>query len=95
HRPLTALSATEVVREVARSRAVLTRELGAPVESIAYPHGAADEVVRHLTGACGYRSGLTTRPARSGFDDPPLALPRLEVRGDASFADFVALLGGG
>jgi peptidoglycan/xylan/chitin deacetylase (PgdA/CDA1 family) len=95
HRPLTALSATEVVREVARSRAVLTRGLGAPVEAIAYPHGAIDEVVRHLTGACGYRSGLTTRPARSGFDDPPLALPRLEVRGDASFADFVALLGGG
>lgn len=95
HRPLTSLSATDVVREVARSRAVLTRGLGGPVEAIAYPHGAADEVVRHLTGACGYRSGLTCNPAHSGFDDPPLALPRLEVRGDASFADFVALLGGG
>lgn len=92
HRPLTALSAAEAVREMARSRAVLVRELGAPVEVIAYPHGATDAVVEHLAAACGYTCGLTCRPARSGFDDPPLALPRLEVRGDASFADFVALL---
>ena len=39
-----------------------------------------------------YLAGLTCQPSRSGFDDPPLALPRLEVRGDATFADFVALL---
>lgn len=92
HRPLTALSPTEAVRELARSRAVLTRGLGAPPVAIAYPHGAVDPVVQHLAGACGYLAGLTCHTARSGFDDPPLALPRLEVRGDASFADFVALL---
>ncbi|HKH48912.1 MAG TPA: polysaccharide deacetylase family protein, partial [Thermoanaerobaculia bacterium] len=92
HRPLTALSTAEAVRELARSRAALTRELGAPPDTIAYPHGAVDPVVQHLAGACGYAAGLTCRTARSGFDDPPLALPRLEVRGDAAFADFVALL---
>jgi peptidoglycan/xylan/chitin deacetylase (PgdA/CDA1 family) len=92
HRPLTALSNADAVRELARSRAVLTRQLGAPPEAIAYPHGATDPVVQHLTAACGYLAGLTCVPKRSGFDDPPLALPRLEVRGDASFADFVALL---
>jgi peptidoglycan/xylan/chitin deacetylase (PgdA/CDA1 family) len=92
HRPLTALPAAEAVRELARSRAILTRELGAPPDAIAYPHGATDPVVQHLTAACGYLAGLTCAPKRSGFDDPPLALPRLEVRGDASFADFVALL---
>lgn len=92
HRPLTALSPAEAVRELARSRAVLTRGLGAPPAAVAYPHGAADPVVQHLAGACGYLAGLTCHPARSGFDDPPLALPRLEVRGDATFADFVARL---
>jgi peptidoglycan/xylan/chitin deacetylase (PgdA/CDA1 family)/GT2 family glycosyltransferase len=94
HRPLTALSPAEAVRELARSRALLTRGLSAPPEAVAYPHGATDAVVQHLAGACGYLCGLTYQPVRSGFDDPPLALPRLEVRGDASFADFVALLEG-
>jgi peptidoglycan/xylan/chitin deacetylase (PgdA/CDA1 family)/SAM-dependent methyltransferase len=94
HRPLSALPAAEAVRELARSRTILTRELGASPDAIAYPYGASDPVVQHLAGACGYLAGLTCNPRRSGFDDPPLALPRLEVRGDASFADFVALLEG-
>jgi len=93
HRPLTALSLAEVVREGARSRAILERGLGAPIKAFAYPHGDADQVVQHLIGACGYIYGLSCRPELSKFRDPLLALPRIEVAGSDSLPQFVAKLG--
>jgi len=39
HRPLTALPLAEIVREDARSRAILARELGVPITAFAYPYG--------------------------------------------------------
>lgn len=89
HRPLTALSLAEAVREAARSRAVLIRGLGAPVDAIAYPYGAVDPAVRHLIGACGYVYGLSCRPGRGKLEDPLLDLPRIEVAGTAGFDAFV------
>lgn len=92
HRFLTALSPAEVVRETARSRATLERELGQPVDAIAYPHGAEDPAVQHLAGATGYTYGLSCRPGRSRLGDPLLALHRIEVRGDDTLHDFIARL---
>jgi peptidoglycan/xylan/chitin deacetylase (PgdA/CDA1 family) len=93
HRPLTSLPLSEAVREAARSRAVLSRGLGAPVDAIAYPHGAVDPALRHLAGACGYVYGLSCRPGRAALDDPLLDLPRIEVQGTAGFDAFVRSLG--
>src|SRR5262249_30978215 len=45
HPMMTALTPNEIVREAARSRTTLERELGAPVTSLAYPHGAEDPAV--------------------------------------------------
>jgi hypothetical protein len=78
------------VRQAARSRAILERELGRPITAFAYPHGAEDAVVRHLVGASG---GLTTRPGRSSLWDTLLRLPRIEVEGTDRFEDFVRKLG--
>ena len=95
HRPLTALSPTEIVREGARSRAILERGLGLPVRSFAYPHGAENQVTRHLIGACGYIFGISCQPGFSGFSDPLLALPRIEVAGSDTLEEFVIKLGEG
>jgi len=94
HPRLTALSPAEVTREAARSRAVLQRGLGTSVTAFAYPYGAEDAVVRHLVGACGYVYGLTSRPGRSGLWEPLLALPRIEVLGSDTLADFINKLNG-
>ena len=91
---MTALLPAEVMREAARSRAVLQRALGTSVTAFTYPHGAEDAVVQHLVVACGYVYGLTSRPGRSGLWDPLLALPRIEVLASDSLADFIAKLGG-
>jgi peptidoglycan/xylan/chitin deacetylase (PgdA/CDA1 family) len=92
HRFLTALSPADVVREGVRSRAILERRLGLPINAFAYPYGDADPVVRHLIGACGYIFGLSCRPGRSRFEDSLLALPRIEVTGADRFQDFIAKL---
>jgi peptidoglycan/xylan/chitin deacetylase (PgdA/CDA1 family) len=88
HRPMTALVPSEVVRESARSRAALTRELQQPVLALAYPHGDTDPVVQHLVGGCGYLYGLTCTPGRARLGDSPLALPRIEITGFDSLTTF-------
>jgi peptidoglycan/xylan/chitin deacetylase (PgdA/CDA1 family) len=94
HLPLSALSPAEIVSEGARSRAILERGLGLAVRAIAYPHGAEDRIVRHLIGACGYIFGLSCHPGLSGFFDPLLALPRIEITGSDELSGFIAKLSG-
>ena len=45
HPFLTALSAEGIVREGARSRAILGRKLGIKINTFAYPYGDVDRVV--------------------------------------------------
>ncbi|MDH4135568.1 MAG: glycosyltransferase [Anaerolineae bacterium] len=91
--PLTTLSLAEVVREGARSRAILGRGLGVPVKAFAYPYGDVDRVIEHLIGACGYVFGLSRRQDRSTFYDSLLALPRIEVTESDGLPEFVAKIG--
>lgn len=92
HLPLTSLTVADVVREGARARSIIERELGRSVTAFAYPYGDFDPVVQHLIGACGYVYGLTCRVGKSRFQDNLLALPRIEVAGTQQFQDFVASL---
>ncbi|MDB5077377.1 MAG: glycosyl transferase family 2, partial [Chloroflexi bacterium] len=94
HCHLTALTAHETVREAARSRAILERNLKRAVTAFAYPYGDTNRAVQHLTGACGYIYGLTCRQGLSRYQDSLLALPRIEVSGSASLYDFIGALHG-
>lgn len=79
YQPLTALSVTEIVREGATSRAILSKELGKSVKCFAYPYGKADPIVENLVGAIGYTFGITYRSNFSNFDDSLLSLPRIQI----------------
>ncbi|MEG4108429.1 sulfotransferase [Microcoleus sp. S13_C5] len=79
HQPLTALSPTEIVREGAKSRAILEQGLEKSVKYFAYPYGDFDPIVAHLIGATGYTFGVSYRSSFSRFDDALLSLPRLQV----------------
>ncbi|MEG4516965.1 sulfotransferase [Microcoleus sp. AT9b-C5] len=79
HQPLTALSPTEIVREGAKSRAILERGLEKSVKSFAYPYGDVDPIVAHLIGASGYTFGVSYMSNFSSFDDALLSLPRIKV----------------
>ena len=79
YQPLTNISPTEIVREAAKSRAILERGLGKSVKCFAYPYGNVDEIVKHLVGATGYTYGVSGESRFSNFDDSLLSLPRLQV----------------
>jgi peptidoglycan/xylan/chitin deacetylase (PgdA/CDA1 family) len=92
HQPLTSLTPTEIVRQAARSRATMCRELNENIDTIAYPFGDTDAVVAHLFGAVGYTFGVTCERAQSGLKDSLLSLPRIEIEGDDTLARFQAKL---
>jgi peptidoglycan/xylan/chitin deacetylase (PgdA/CDA1 family) len=94
HPHLTGLTPRLVVRETFESRARLMLETGAAAEAFAYPYGDMDRVVEHLVGAAGFTWALGTRPGRCGRDSNLLALPRIEVKGSDTLADFVRLVRG-
>ncbi|TAG97326.1 MAG: polysaccharide deacetylase [Oscillatoriales cyanobacterium] len=79
YQPLTGLSPTEIVREVAKSRAILERGLGKPVKCFAYPYGNVDKIVEKLVGAIGYTYGVSYESKFSNFEDSLLSLPRIQV----------------
>lgn len=79
YQPLTALSATEIVREGVTSRAILARGLGKSVRCFAYPYGKVDPIVEHLVGAIGYTFGATYGSNFSSFDDSLMSLPRIQI----------------
>jgi hypothetical protein len=81
-----------VVRECARSRAVLNERLRHPPTAVAYPWGEVDGAIAHLAGACGYGLGLTCEPGLARLTDDPLLFPRIEVTGSLSLAGSVAAL---
>ncbi|MCP5100811.1 MAG: polysaccharide deacetylase family protein, partial [Chloroflexi bacterium] len=92
HPHLTALSPTEIVKQAISSRATLSEKLNKPIMSIAYPYGDMDELVQHLIGAAGYVHAVTTYHAFCEFSNDLIAMPRLEVKGDDTIADFAAIL---
>jgi peptidoglycan/xylan/chitin deacetylase (PgdA/CDA1 family)/GT2 family glycosyltransferase/SAM-dependent methyltransferase len=94
HHALTALSNEDLVRDLARSRAILQQGLGAPTRVIAYPHGDFNPIVEHFAGGCGYTFGVTCRAGSSQFNDSILALPRIEVMGSSTLREFVNSLSG-
>ncbi|MEK0194906.1 sulfotransferase [Microcoleus anatoxicus] len=79
YQPLTGLSPTEIVREGAKSRAILERGLGKSVKCFAYPYGSVDQIVEHLIGSVGYTFGVSYGLKFSSFADSLLSLPRMQV----------------
>jgi peptidoglycan/xylan/chitin deacetylase (PgdA/CDA1 family) len=86
--------------EMADSRAVIERELGAPVRHLAYPVGDPTSAgVREFAMAreLGFRSAVTTRPGMlfAEHRDHLTALPRVSLNGNfQDVGQFGALLSG-
>lgn len=92
HRPLTALSTPDVVDELVRSRRELERQLGRPVQWLAYPHGAVDGRIAGLAKRAGYVLGVTSSPGLVQDAADPLELHRIEILDDTGVAGLAAIL---
>ena len=86
------MAPAEVVAEGRRSKEALERELGRPVNVMAYPYGDQDLLVRRAMAACGFAGAVTTAPGLS-LGDNPMAMPRQLVDGADDLDRFVAKLG--
>jgi peptidoglycan/xylan/chitin deacetylase (PgdA/CDA1 family)/2-polyprenyl-3-methyl-5-hydroxy-6-metoxy-1,4-benzoquinol methylase len=93
HPPMTGLTPAEIACEASRARAAIQERLKQPVTAFAYPYGDSDPVVEHLIGGCGFLTGVTCRFGVSALHDRPLRLPRIEITGSDSLADFIRKLG--
>lgn len=89
HRSLASLTALQAATELAHSRIELAKGLGRVPAALAYPYGAHDGAVERMAGACGYDYALSTSPGRCHRNSSRLALPRIEIRGSDTLADFV------
>ena len=84
HPDLTTVDDATLRREVAGSRALLQRRLGAPVNAFCYPAGRNDARVRAAVRAAGYTTATTVEPGIARPGDDPFALPRIRVNGTDS-----------
>jgi len=89
HKPLTALSPEQLTRQFKNSLNVLRDQLGLQVNSIAYPYGDYDPVVKHLAGACGFTFALTCEEGKCNKFSELLALPRIDITGTDTLDTFI------
>ncbi|MGH3134033.1 MAG: polysaccharide deacetylase family protein [Gaiellaceae bacterium] len=61
HHSLTGLTDDQLAQAMDMGRDILAEAAGAPVDTIGYPHGRADERVAAAARAAGFRAGFTTR----------------------------------
>jgi peptidoglycan/xylan/chitin deacetylase (PgdA/CDA1 family) len=94
HRDLTRLPAREALAELTQSRRSLERELGHPVQWLAYPFGRFDARVEALARRAGYVLATTTRPGVRQSARAPLALRRVRVLDSTGVDGLAAMLGG-
>jgi peptidoglycan/xylan/chitin deacetylase (PgdA/CDA1 family) len=75
HPKLPELADADLHIELAESREVCSRELGATCRSIAYPYGEVDDRVARAAGEAGYEAAAALRPGAPG----PLCWPRVGI----------------
>src|SRR5215469_4341782 len=92
HLPMTGMSLGELTEDTARSRAILEEGLGAPVNSLAYPHGAENEFVRRTMADLGFQAAVTCNPGISRLGDDPLRLRRIDVPGGCTPGRLLGLV---
>ncbi len=88
HTPATALSAEALLREGARSRAVIERQLDCTPHSVALPYGAYDERAIRILLTCGYTQIFTTEAGFVRTDEWSPIARRITVRGGDTIEDF-------
>lgn len=73
----------EVVRkEFLESKKALEKIIRQPIDILSYPNGSVSSEVIQIAKMLGYRVGCSTRLARTGERDDPMALPRIDADWD-------------
>ena len=92
HQPLSHLPMRDAIQEATWSRTLLQQQLEEEVHAIAYPWGVSDARIRRELMTCGYKLGLTVDLGIATLNDDLMALPRTQILGSDSLADFAKYL---
>ena len=93
HVHLSMLDGQAIVRNLARSKAVLEAALAKDVRGVAYPFGDFDMPVADLARKVGFEFGFTCFDGFVSRASHRLMLPRREVKGGINLEAFAALVG--
>lgn len=80
--------------EVLRCKEIVTRELGSPPRSFAYPFGYSDRRVRRAVREAGFAQSLAVGNALARRSQGPYALRRVTVRRTTGIEEFERLVEG-
>jgi len=94
HRPLTHLSAHDVMDEVVSSKRLLEQQLGVPIQAMAAPGGFWNRTVADASKQAGYEAVWVSNIGTNGKETSPLALRRIVVRQPFSAAHVVSMVEG-
>lgn len=94
HPELDQLTETELRRELGFARQLLQDCIGRPVQSLAYPFGYSNPLVRQTARAAGYRCAAAVGNLRATPESDPFLVPRLTVRRRVDQVAFAAIVTG-
>ncbi|MBD0290840.1 MAG: polysaccharide deacetylase family protein [Thermoleophilia bacterium] len=92
HPSLPTLDDDTLAAELRGSREELEQRTGRPAELFAYPYGRYDARVVAAVAEAGFTAACSVRRGPNDSSTAAFELRRYEVRGDASFAQFVSYL---
>lgn len=82
--------AQEATAQIGQSRARIEDMLGEEVTSFAYPYGGENGATRKIVEAAGYKYAVTTERRRARSADDPFGIPRLTIRRNDIWLQFLA-----
>jgi peptidoglycan/xylan/chitin deacetylase (PgdA/CDA1 family) len=88
HIPLTKSSDSELKKETADARRLLSEAVGADVTQFAYPHGAQGKRERRAVAEAGFVAACSTEPGFNGPHADLFALRRIDIYGSDTLASF-------
>lgn len=81
------MSYEEILRQLKESRDVLQTQTGAPVNFVAYPYGAANELVFTAAQKVGFTGGFGTWTGKAS--GPGINMPRIRITDQLNPEDFI------
>jgi peptidoglycan/xylan/chitin deacetylase (PgdA/CDA1 family) len=94
HRALDELDRATAQIEIVQSKQLLEEQLGALIESFAYPHGYHTRAIKDMVRFAGFSSACGVKHALSGPGDDPYGIARIMVPGDATVEELDRLMRG-
>lgn len=88
HPNLTALSPSELTRQLMESKQILSSHTGTPVNFFCYPYGISNTSVQQAARAAGYIGAIGTWYSLRNSEGTLFNMGRVKVSGDWSIQDF-------